>query len=231
MAKLKIQGIVVFVAVSLFSAITATSAFAEPEWLVEGKSVTSELPVQNEQVIELTDLKTLVGAATIKCDYTAVGTISSKGGGLISEILNTAGERIGELGGLALACESIKGCESTDAEAWPSDDDWWTLFLYFILLEIDIFLGQILNSGSGNPKWEVKCLILGVSIEDACESNSFSGVLENMALPEFLLVKYSEEEGNLGTCSQGGSEAGVMTGEGIVLLTGSEAGLDLTVSG
>jgi hypothetical protein len=216
-------------AVFAFSAVAASSSFAVvPKWFVSGVEATGN-PVDSEGLLELSDTKApIVGLSTIHCEGVLIGTVSTEGADLVTEVL-TGTVKVGtELSGTALKCTAVAGCEpGTDIEVWVDNMPWHT--------QLELVNGVVYDTlfGSGaekEPGYEVLCLVFGVNVVDLCEGK-LSGVVENMVGESDVLTTFTEAVetalGQLAQCTLGGAESGVIVGEGLTLST--EAGLSLEV--
>lgn len=228
LGNIQVLAVLLFVA-AVLSGITAASAFAgehEGEgWLVEGKPISEgegSLAAYAEEELTLEDSKVpLVGKVAVLCKLIADGTVGPEIKDEITEILNSAGEKIGaSLAGTALLCVTVTECESseTDIEVWPRDLSWLTE-LEGIAAESQI-LDKLIGSSGDEPGWEVKCLIGGLAVEDSCEGPTSAQISEGTSESNLL------EEFNSAapvTCSEGGAESGIIRGGGLILLTSGKA--------
>jgi hypothetical protein len=222
-------------AVFAFSAVLAASASAEEvtllaEWLINGAAVTTLTSVSSTGALELTDNKTAGGAATVLCEGTLDGSVGPNGEDEITEVLNLASEKVGtELIGVALLCTRVSLCEAgTDIELWPDNLPWLTLLN--LMTTAPEFLVHLFkdseDSNTAQPGWELKCLVLGIPLEDLCLGLT-SFAVENITGSVLSLfdpaAPISSEKGD---CTQGGVASGEVKGEGLIVpLTGT-----LTVS-
>jgi hypothetical protein len=207
------QAVFALFAVFALSAILAAPAFAEselPEWIVGGSEVTSPTAVETKESITLTDLKTLAGETSIRCEDTLDGTVGPEGKDEVTALLNTAGEKIGEkLSGLALLCTAVKGCEGT-SEVWPIGLPWKT--------QLEVTGTELLDDTTSSTAfgYEAKCTVLGVVVSDECTQTLSVPLLENMLTGETpdLLVHFSEV--STANCTLGGEKSGDISGEGLM---------------
>jgi hypothetical protein len=225
MKKLHIVGIV-FGAMLALSAISASAAFAESEWLFNGAAITTALPVESSGEILLEDMGT---GTQILCSGIFVGTVTGKTDEItdvvnlslvLEETTNLAGTKVS-----AVSCtiEALGLCLGTVGELVfliPINLPWKTE----ILLEGTVFVDDILpHAGGGNPGYEVSCnTLIGVQT-DVCTGTP--GVdLENGVsdvLAEFLAE--DEELNPPGNCSVGGSKQALIgseNGPGLIEHTG-----------
>lgn len=215
------------VAVFAFSAMLAVTASAETTlvalWLVNGATVEANLASHTTGEILLEDTK--VGAAVV-CSGILVGTVGAEGKDEITEVQNLAKETITqELVGLALLCETEKGCEkATEAspiEVWPESLPWPTLLFLMEKTGTEEFLNLVEKAA-----YDLLCLILGVMAEDLCSAADTTFPIVNSPLAETP----TEQTGTpLATCTVGGAESGVNETVGAALIT-LVAGGELTVS-
>jgi hypothetical protein len=155
-------------AVFAFSAVLAGSASAEvtllAEWLVKGLGVAAGASFASSSGEELTFGH--LGLLELKCSFFLDGLVEADGVGVIESALNLAGELISgtALTGLALACKSLAMCENTaDLELWLINMPWLTLTY---LMENGTLLTLFYKEGD-QPGFAVKCLLLGMEIEDS----------------------------------------------------------------
>jgi hypothetical protein len=174
MKKLQILSIAL-VAVFAFGVLVAGSASAAPtfllaEWLVNGVAIPEGTNLASETTgeLELTDLKTLLGASTVKCSGILVGTVGFDGADTVTEVLSSAKGAIGApLTGTALECTEVKVCE--EALVWPINLPWNTLLELMEQSGEVFFADLILPGASGkNPGWEVECMKTLTKPVDEC---------------------------------------------------------------
>jgi hypothetical protein len=212
----RLQTIIALLFASIVFCALAQSALAD--WLVEGGEIKETLATTSEQEVKFEDSKTIVGKAAVTCRFTLDGTVSPEEKGEVTEVLNTSKEKIGELGGLALLCTSVTGCEkAAEAEVWPIDLPWLTKIE--TIAEEEAYALNIDTSGSGEPGWEILCLVLGVTVEDSCTGPSIGGKLDGTEATGLLSVL---TESGKETCSQSKEASGSETGEGRISLTSGE---------
>jgi hypothetical protein len=219
MRKIQIIGLALVAAFAV-SAIAAASAFAAPEWLINGAAVTASTSVETKGSLNLTDTETALGSVTVKCEGTLDGSVGPTGTDEITEVLNTAGVAI-KLGGTALLCTSSQ-CSGTP-EVWPENLPWKTQ----LELVGTVIRDHIFTSTGGAPGYTSLCTII-LPIEDTCTGLT-SSLIENMPTespPDVLGIFNAESEH--GSCTQGKSTSGVITGEGLITTLN---GLALAVSG
>ncbi len=213
MRKLQIV-LLALVATSAVGANSAGPASAETTlaalWLLEGRSIEGTEKVAAEVRVGgvLEDTKTLAGAAAILCDAIFDGTMLSAGEGEINEILNVNHEKIADLGGLALICESEKVCSgSGDTEVWPTGLPWLGR-LY--LTENGEFLARVVPMTGTAVGYELLCLVVGLNVEDECSVASFAILIVNNALTGMAEVPGGSELRPNWRCAQSSEETGVV---------------------
>jgi hypothetical protein len=198
------MGIACVAALAFGMLAVATAVASSVEWLVNEVAVTTATSVKFEGEVELSDTKVLGSLASVLCGVIFDGTVSPKGAGEITEVLNLAGEKIGEkLTGVALLCKGVSTCSSTsEAEVWMNGLPWTTqaesikAFNYWI------------KSGASPLEWEVTCTVLGTKITDSCQGitrSSLANVAEGV-LSEFI------SEPRVDVCTQGGAGSGEWQG-------------------
>lgn len=233
MKKIHILG-VALVAIFAFGAV-ATSAFAlESTWLEDAIKVAAAQEAKITGELALTDLNVPVfGATTVLCSGILDGTIGPGKVDLITDILNLSGtleEALAVLNSLEVSetnsmlnCVADKGaCQPEGELAWvtPYGLPWDTE----ITLSGTTFL-DLLLSEKGVPGYEVECEnpLVG-KVTDRCQGNTSAGLFNEAG---GLLSEFNETLSEKGNCSQGGSGAGDLVGNGFVTLNN---GLTLTVS-
>lgn len=219
-------------------------------WLVKGVAIPTTPPGEaNARNTESTGeiiLGNLSSNIEVKCSGVILGTVYNLGSteatleggfGLVTAIddLSTGTFKGLELGGLL--CSTVKPafCEN-NAESplvWPDNLPWLTT-LHLMTLDSEekaasLFLILFSADPTNLPGYEVKCLLLGATIEELCEGES-SASLELMAgAPNILLAEFIPEELELekleGTCS-GTANIGFQNGSGEIKLEGSAEELD-----
>jgi hypothetical protein len=230
MRKLQMIG-AVLVAIFAFGVLTAASAsavtFLLAEWLVAGAAVTAALNSVTEGELELTDLKTLAGAATVKCSGSFDGWVGPNSLDWISEVLDLTGKAAIALGNGTLSCTAVAGCQ-TAGTVVPLGLPYETE-VELMVDGTETFLVDLLTkSGGGTLGWETECTILGVKITDECTVTQ--GVSKFGLSGTTLQGSFSEAftllaEATNGTCTTGGAESGVVnspTPGTVKLATGTE---------
>jgi hypothetical protein len=203
----------VFLTAFTVSAIFASTAFAEDEWLLNGETAVTE-PVLITGKLELTDNKVpLVGASTVECDFTGIGEISVGR----EEIMEIFDSEEGELGlnlvGEGLLCKALKGCEKPveeDTEVWPEHLIWEGLIE--LMMVGPMFLQHLFGNEGREPGWEVLCLVFGMSVSETCTGLT-SVELKNEG--EFVRGNFSPAapiESQKVNCELGGANSGEIHG-------------------
>jgi hypothetical protein len=165
---------IMFIAVCILGLLTAASAFAlefaPAEWLESGRSVGGF--TQTDTEFEILFENSSIGAA-ILCGGFSEGGVATKGEDDVARILNLAGNEVKQLDEAGategLPCTSVKTCESSGAEVWPT-----TLpFLLELMLDTEDskFYNLVkLNGSEQLPTYFILCLVLGLSISELCEA-------------------------------------------------------------
>ena len=215
-------------AITAFSAALVSSASAEitllAEWLVGGAAVTTALTTEASGSLLLEDPKTPAGAAAVLCSAIFDGTVNSNGKGTITELLNLAKEKIGELpSGLALVsptdCSTEALCSSMGIEVRPVGLP-WTTNLY--LMEDGEILFEEQKLG-----FEISCTII-IKVEDACSGGVAFPVINDSVTGDAEIPGEATGTPRL-RCTLSGEENGVIETDELsfVALTSGEL---LTVS-
>ncbi len=155
------------VAVVAFSAAITSSAFAALEftlaqWLINGARLTAEH--LTDSVGELLLENVLVGAQLL-CSGLFEGTVGPESADLTTMVYNLEARLIEELAGEALLCTNEKTCEK--AEVWPTNLPWTTE------LELDTTeekFYELTKGTGGEPGYHVSCTVLGIKVEELCET-------------------------------------------------------------
>ncbi|HEU0250530.1 MAG TPA: hypothetical protein VFR48_07395 [Solirubrobacteraceae bacterium] len=219
--------LILLIASSGFAALSTASAsaleFFETHTLANGKIITESLAATLTESLLFEDKAMGV---SILCEMVLDGTVGAKSEGAFTAVLNLSGEEIEELhesgATKGLACTSLKGCEASSAQWWPIDE--LDLLIAWELIwgaSMDEAVALVLQEFSKSPEWFVKCKVLGITVTDLCTYSAsawehWSNVTEG-ADPVGPVEP-------LGSCTLGGSEAGVVEAEtgSILLLTGGE---------
>jgi hypothetical protein len=215
----KLKTVVTLIFASAVFGSMAQSALAD--WLVEGAAIKETLATTSEQEVKFEDSKTPVGKVAVLCKLIFDGTVSPEEKDEITEILNTAKEKIGELGGLGLLCTSVSTCEpaseASPIEVWPDHLPW--LSKIETVGTEEYILDRITGGGTGEPGWELLCLVLGITSEDTC-TGAVGAKMDGTA--ETGLLSILSAEAGKETCTQSSEASGSETGEGKVSLTSGE---------
>lgn len=155
------------VAVFALSALTASSAFAVTllaEWLLNGGVIATPDLVEIPGELTLINLNAagLGIKAELLCSGILVGTVGPSSADLITELLNLAGEKIGEgLGTLELVCTNTANC--TNPKVWAEGLPWETEAELLEQTAGTFFADYLLNG-----QYLAECTVLGVSAEELC---------------------------------------------------------------
>lgn len=217
-------------AVFAFSAIASASASAL-EWLVKGLAFTGALEVETTGSLLLIHLAGgfLEPEAIIECTGTFDGTVEggASGFGTVTALLDSKKLAVSLTN--KLSCTSIKTCEkTTDIFVAPQNMPWLTT-LEAMAGPLNLVLFS--SAGSGNPAYEIECLVLGGLHETLCEGET-SAWLEAMVGPELLgtfVASELEAEGLEGLCEEGSTShlnVALQEGNGVIKLVSGE---ELTV--
>jgi hypothetical protein len=238
MRKLKVVGVALValfaigvVVASSASAVTfllagflTTGGVSQPEGAI---STTGELLLEDNKV-------PLLGHATILCSGILHGLILGATEPSHIEILSVL-----SLGNVAINTTPLveEGLLCTNQANCPEPLVWAVHLPWLGELELvvdgteEFFSVLILNSGAGNPGWEVNCM--GASLTDTCEAaegiakqTNVAGGVEGEFSEAFTLLAGLP----LATCSLGGIGSGVVASEGGAGLTTLDAGGTLTIS-
>ena len=215
------------VAVAGFSALATASASAT-QWLINGNPVTELTSVDTEGELELTDLKTIAGAATVKCSGILDGSVGPAGEDEITEVLTLEGGLVSStpLAGTPLLCTGVKACSTTanEVEVWPLNLPWLTqLELVGTVFKDHLFTTAGETNSELQPGYEItNCLVLGVNTTDDCKGLGFAALTNEGSNVDALFEKEP-----LATCELGGAASGEIKGLGTILTL---SGLPLAVS-
>ncbi len=240
---LKLTGLCLVAVLSMSMALSATASASKQVWeqCSEGGSVTKYTEHQckaasgtgkwewnevagTEEVrikgsLRLKDTKTLLGTLEIECYSESVGVVGPGKLGKITEVKITAAH-----------CKAIKVCE--EVKKAEARDLPWQIELYET--EAKQF-AKLTGDGSGEPGWKGECKVVIGTQTDECLAESGkpeSLLLENKLTSSELLVSAAFQHSRKFKCSQGGAEAGEITGtlailkvNGSGLRTGSGGGV------
>ena len=183
-----------------------------PEWYINESPVTGSANVENKEELTLTDLKTPVGEASVKCQATLDGTVHSEGKDETTAILTSTGEEVSKtkLVGTFLDCTAVKGCSGL-AEVWPLGLPWKTQLEGSAETEI---LDDTTSASSVG--FEVVCTVLGIKTTDECTQSLTASVMEDIVIEESIDLLAISNEQNTGNCSLGGTGSGDISSEGLV---------------
>ncbi len=218
MKKSRLVG-VAFMAVFAFLAISATSAFAAAEWLVEGAALSAAMPAETEGSLKLLTFNKGVEENSITCGGIFDGTIGPGAEDSIAKLLNASMEEISLTIPRALLCSvtvdktSALNCKAGEnAEVYPANMPWSTL--------LELMTTNVLDLISKEPGYEVKCKTLtGLTGESTCTAKAGTSTFNSNENTAVLGVFTRESE--LGTCTVTGFEAGE-EGDGNTWAIGAE---------
>jgi hypothetical protein len=203
--------ILIPVAVFALGAMTAPSAFAEGEWLANGKMIAAELPVEITGLMFKDILVLGLLIINLHCEFVLNGAVGPGAAGLIEKVLNTSLEEIGApLIGLALLCEVVtsatEACGKVGelAEVWLENLPWAT--------KIELSGTEFLDAFPTTAAYEALC----PNAEDYLCEGLFAAVLTNVANGVLAVFKENEYEF---PCTTGTGHIG---GEAVITLTNGE---------
>jgi hypothetical protein len=213
-------------AVFAFGAITASAAFAEPEWLVEEKALTAPVLAETVGTILLVRWESEALTAIrgeIECSGIFVGQIGPGNAGLIEELYSLASVKVGApLVQPALECtvtkdNSLAFCkEGEPVLRWADNLPWSTTLELMEVGGVEDVLNKFLGpSATEEPAYDIECKsLLGIVGSELCERlpGKTSALLENNAgAPSSVLGWFLPvEDEELGLCA-GGTEHVVET--------------------
>jgi len=226
MRKIQILGFALFAMVA-FSAIAATAAFAEPEWLVNKIVINQTLPAETEGLLNLIALESGTKLVTIDCEGVLDGTIgppvaANPGVGTdeITSVLSLNQETISStpLSGLALGClvsQSAGGlgdCTLNSlAAVWPENLPWKTELE--LMSAAPIWLDILSGPMGKEPAWESECSSNIGTVSLLCEGLASAAVSnEAGTVPPSVLGEFSEAAGTeTASCSVAGITGATVT--------------------
>jgi hypothetical protein len=200
MKKIQIIGMAL-VAMFAFSALLASTAFAEPtllaEWLINGLEVLTLTLVETTGSILLSDTS---NGSDVVCKGIFDGSVGPNGEDEITEVLTLAEPKVQITLAAPLLCESGAVCEksATDVEVAPEALPWHTLL--FLMESNNSFLDLVFSAS-----YNVKCLVLGLAITDECTATLSAGGVSNTTGG---VTGAEEALAPLGLCSIGGAGTG-----------------------
>jgi hypothetical protein len=217
------------VAMLVFSSLVASTASALSQWLANGNPIAAPLETDTEGLLVLDVLEGGFLVVAVDCNGILDGTVGANVHDSVTDVLNTAGEVITELGvapELALDCKVetsvLNGCGAVGslAEVWVDNLSLTagTVWNSEVLLEGTTFLDHFAGGGPGKePGYDVKCSN-GASV--LCDG-LVNAILTNDPLPEGGVLGTFTETTNESTCSSG--RISHLIGEGLTLLLNGEA--------
>ncbi len=202
MSKLPIVGLALLSAL-VVSTSAITSASAETtllaEWLVNGMSVTSLLPVEKEVEALYRDPKT--GQHIVCTSYIRDGSMDPSGAITWTAYLTLAGTDVTLTS--PLLCKAVADCEesATDIEMSPEGLPWRGLL---ILTESGAFKELLFGASVF-----ISCLILGIKVSEECAGPSEASGGADVTVSNVTNgVESSGPEAPPANCTVGGTEAG-----------------------
>jgi hypothetical protein len=217
-SKLRVLCMALF-AVFAFGAITASAAFAEPEWLVEEKALIGQTLAEAVGTILLVRWESEALTAVrgeIECSGISVGQIGPGNAGLIEELYSLASVKIGApLVQPAAECTVVKDnglafCkEGEPALMWPENLPWSGTLELMEVGGVEDVLGKALGpSATEEPAYDLECKsLLGVTASELCETlpGKASALLENNAGAPSSVLSWAlpESDEELGICGTG----------------------------
>jgi hypothetical protein len=233
MRKIYLLGLTLF-AVFAFTALSVSAAFGASEFLLNNLPAANGDAIDAEGELTIGDLGTIIGTVEILCSWILDGHFTSSSTGVVTEVLNLAGEKLTELGAvneLPVECTNIQNC-AAPALVWPEKLPW-----NFELTLVNMGATEyLLDLGTGKEAaFDAECMG-GIPLTDLCEglvtfllSNGVGDVLAEKNETEDQEELTAKENGN---CTAGGvNSADVLTDPGVLILDVPEAGNTLQVSG
>ncbi len=200
MTRIRIIGLAVF-AVFAIVAVAASSASAL-EWLLNGKPITTAVPVTSTGTLLLEDLSATGGAVAILCKGTDKGTV---GPGALDEITSITAT------GCTFDNKTHGICEESaapNAKAVNIAKGWMTLLLTVGGQNRDMITG---NEAGKNPGWSVECTVSKViKVTDTCTTANGDPLVANVAGGAGVLATFEASE--TASCTEGTSTSGMVTG-------------------
>jgi hypothetical protein len=166
MQRIKILGLAL-VAVCAASALASASAFAAPEWLLNGAAISEPTAVSSKSVGKLL-LADLGVGTVILCEGTDKGTVGPGSMDLVKEISATS-----------CTFDAAGSCDSSKPVTAKAVNLPWLTTLYLEGTEIR---DDITSEISGKlPGWVVECTVAGIfKIQDECTGLATTG-MDNVA--------------------------------------------------
>jgi len=222
MRKIQILGLALF-AVFALAAVSASSAFAEAELLLNGAKMTAaqEIPTEDTGELLLEDMGA-TGKPDVLCSGTFDGHTEGPLLGLVTAVLNLAKEGSGTL----VECVDDNNVCSSPVDVTALNLPWHFEILLMVGGTFWYYLFMLLFETGKVPAYEVDCNSLLGLVADTCETpnqeDGSSGPMENAT--GGLLTEFSESENaNEGTvpgnCSVGGAKMGLLAGDGFLTST------------
>lgn len=213
MLRIQMMGLAA-VAALVMSAVAAGSAFAAHEWLVGGASLASPVKIHSEASLELEDAKATLGAVRVSCAGHDAGTVGPNALDLVESItLELLGTKT------KIGCTFIKNgaCNSGVEPTAEAVNLPWHTELYLEGTEVRDMITENGTGGTHLPGWAVTCKTALGNITDTCTVALGSTGVEQMA--EGVLAKF-EKKSPKANCSNGGTGAGLVEGNDLLLNPG-----------
>jgi hypothetical protein len=204
MKKIQLVGLVL-VAVFAISAMVASSAFAESEWLLNAEPITSAIATEAPGTLKLEDSAT--GTGKITCVGNFVGTVGPGSADTISTVLGKTSTEVAPIN-----CESVS-CASKLAELSPINLPWSTKVELSGTLEWDHFLGT--DSGAKEPGYSLKCTVLGIPITDVCTGLAGAALSNVTGGVQGIFTPGEEPINPSGTCTFSKEKSATIEGGGV----------------
>ncbi len=205
-------------------------SFLLAEWLVNGVAAVAELLVETTGELLLEDTKVpLLGKAMVLCSGILTGWVGPNSLNWLSEVLTLSGAAISStpLTGEALVCTNQENCE--EPLVWPVGLPYENEAE--LMEDSGAFFADLLKGTKGEVGYEIECMksVIGAITDECKTAESVAELtLEDTTLLEKISEAFTELAGaKLANCTQGGTETGIVEGEGNETLSG---GGELTAS-
>jgi hypothetical protein len=176
MRKVQILGAVFFAALAL-SAVVASAAFAEDQWLINGLAVSEAKSVVAEGK-GLNRLLPIIGSNIhLVCDFKVIGTVGPKGLGTVTNVTDLSGKT-------PINCELLHSelglCTGSLLDLTKAINlPWHTQLL--LLTDQTLFVDDVLLETGKTPGYEVSCTgAFGETIKETCEGGGTTDDLTNL---------------------------------------------------
>ncbi len=195
MQRIKILGLAL-VTVCAVSALVSASAFAAPEWLLNGKPITTPFSIKSKSVgsLLLSDLGAPGGGTAITCKGTDKGTVGPGAKDEVTEVTATG-----------CTFEKAGSCESSKSVTAKGVHLPWKTELELVSGE----LRDMVTGTSGEPGWAVECTVGGIfKITDECTGLTSTGISNVSGGVDAVF----DAKTPFAKCSVGGANAGMVSG-------------------